>query len=321
MKKRTLLISILLLITLTTVSTLSAYADCRGCCSNHGGVDCIGGDTKCRDGSPLSQKCKAKDCNKCGSVSSTPAPVPIPSEIKKSVLVSPPTVSPGSYRCNGHVAYGIPGPEDQLLCRESYTVGYDYDKKSPTWVAYRLTPDSVNQRYKRSNKFKTDTEIPVQYRSKLSDYKGSGYDRGHMAASATVDSSYNAMMESFLLSNMTPQLPGLNRQGWRYLEQYIREWTNERGELYIVTGAIFIGEHSVIGNGVHVPTHFYKIVFDPAGLDAIAFLVPHRAISKGELPGFIVSVDEVEQLTGLDFNSLLDDTVEDYIEDDVEAMW
>lgn len=189
-----------------------------------------------------------------------------------------------------------------------------------TWVAYRLTPGSVNKKFKRSNKFKADTEISVQYRSKLSDYKGSGYDRGHMAALATVDSSYNAMMESFLLSNMTPQLPDLNRQGWRYLEQNIREWTNERGELYVVTGVMFIGEHGIIGNGVHVPTHFYKIVFDPVGLDAIAFLVPHRAISKRELPGFIVSVDEVERRTGLDFNNLLDDTVEDDIEDDVEAM-
>lgn len=183
-----------------------------------------------------------------------------------------------------------------------------------------MTPGSVNKKFKRSNKFKADTEISVQYRSKLSDYKGSGYDRGHMAALATVDSSYNAMMESFLLSNMTPQLPDLNRQGWRYLEQNIREWTNERGELYVVTGVMFIGEHGIIGNGVHVPTHFYKIVFDPVGLDAIAFLVPHRAISKRELPGFIVSVDEVERRTGLDFNNLLDDTVEDDIEDDVEAM-
>lgn len=77
----------------------------------------------------------------------------------------------------------------------------------------------------------------------------------------------------------------------------------------------------IIGNGVHVPTHYYKIVFDSAGLDAIAFLVPHRAISKGDLPGFIVSVDEVERLTGLDFNSLLDDAVEDGMEDDVEGMW
>jgi len=311
MKKLALLISILLIISLLTSP---AYADCRGCCSGHGGVDCIDGVTKCRDGSPLSQKCIAKDCNKCGTVSSTPATVS--TETKKSI-----TVSPGSYQCNGHVAYGIPGPEDQLLCREGYTVGYDYDRKVPTWVAYHLTPDSVNKKFKRSNKFKPDTEIPVQYRSTLSDYKGSGYDRGHMAASATVDSSYNAMTESFLLSNMTPQLPGLNRQGWRYLEQYIREWTNERGELYVVTGALFVGSNSIIGNGVHVPTHFYKIVFDPAGLDAIAFLVPHRPISKSELLGFIVSVDEVERVAGLDFNSLLDDALEDDIENDIEKMW
>jgi len=142
-----------------------------------------------------------------------------------------------------------------------------------------------------------------------------------MAASATVDSSYNAMMETFLLSNMTPQLPGLNRQGWRYLEQYIREWVNERGELYVVTGALFEGNYTVIGNDVHVPTHFYKVVFDSINMDAIAFIVPHREISKGELPGFIVSVDEVETAAGLDFNRMLDDTVENDIEDDLESMW
>jgi len=91
------------------------------------------------------------------------------------------------------------------------------------------------------------------------------------------------MIESFLLSNMTPQLPGLNRQGWRYLESYIREWTNERGKLYVVTGVLFEGNHGIIGNGVHLPSHFYKIVYDSVGVDAIAFLVPHRAISKSDL--------------------------------------
>ncbi len=96
---------------------------------------------------------------------------------------------------------------------------------------------------------------------------------------------------------------------------------NERGKLYVVTGALFNGDHSVIGNGVHVPTHFYKVVFDSVGLDAIAFLVPHKKIGKSDLSGFIVSVDTVERLTGLDFNNLLDDAVEDDIEDDVERMW
>lgn len=88
-----------------------------------------------------------------------------------------------------------------------------------------------------------------------------------------------------------------------------------------VTGALFVGTHTIIGNGVHVPTHFYKVVYDPVNQDAIAFLVPHRAISKKELPAFIVSVDEVERRSGFDFNNLLDDLVEDDIEDDVERMW
>ena len=86
----------------------------------------------------------------------------------------------------------------------NYAVGYDYDRKVPSWIAYRLTPDSVNKRFERSNKFKEDPEIPVQYRSILSDYKGSGYDRGHMAASATVDFTFEAMMGSFLLTNIAP---------------------------------------------------------------------------------------------------------------------
>ena len=77
----------------------------------------------------------------------------------------------------------------------------------------------------------------------------------------------------------------------------------------------------MVGNGVHVPTHFYKVVFDSVSMDAIAFIVPHRGVSKGDLPGFIVSVDEVELKTGFDFNSLLDDVVKDDIEDDVESMW
>ncbi len=70
-----------------------------------------------------------------------------------------------------------------------------------------------------------------------------------------------------------------------------------------------------------MPTHFYKVVYDQINQDAIAFLVPHRKISKSDLPAFIVSVDDVEMWTGFDFNNLLDDLVEDDMEDDVEGMW
>jgi endonuclease G, mitochondrial len=74
-----------------------------------------------------------------------------------------------------------------------------------------------------------------------------------MAASATVDFSYKSMMESFLLTNMAPQLPSLNRQGWKHLESYIRDLTNKRGKLYVVTGVIYSGAHGPLGK---MESHF-----------------------------------------------------------------
>jgi len=161
----------------------------------------------------------------------------------------------------------------------------------------------------------------VAYRSNLADYKGSGYDRGHMAPAATVDFSKSSMQESFLLTNMTPQLPGLNRQGWRYLEAYVREWAEDRDDLYVVTGALFEGEVVTIGDRVSVASGFYKIVYDPSSSDGIAFLVPHRDIKKAEIPGFIVSIDQIEEMTGFDFISAVPDELEADIEDDIELMW
>jgi len=142
-----------------------------------------------------------------------------------------------------------------------------------------------------------------------------------MAPAATVDFSEISMQESFLLTNMAPQLPGLNRQGWRYLEAYVREWAADRGDLYVVTGSLFDGEIKIIGNNVNIPSSFFKVIFDPKEQEGIAFIVPHRNISKAEIPDFIVSIDEVENRTGLDFLALLPDTLEDDIEDDIEAMW
>lgn len=350
--KKALLTVIIPLLAVLFYTIPIAFADCTGCCAKHGGVVCVKGITKCKDGTSLSPKCKAKGCNKCSpsskdfkrKLSSRAKPKQQrESAIEKCVCddkiiytdsgcpceqqeIDEESYQPGddssyNFRCNGHVAFGIPGPEEQLLCRQGYAVGYDYETKVPRWVAYRLTPDSVNKRFERSDRFKEDTEIPAIYRATLLDYKGSGYDRGHMAAAATVDFSHEAMQESFLMSNMAPQLPGFNRQGWRELEEEIREWVNERGELYVVTGCMYEGAHPIIGNGVHVPTHFFKMIYDSQRQDAIAFLVPHRKISREDLPGFIVSVDELEQKTGLDFNRLLEDAIENDIEDEVERMW
>ncbi|EPR5514035.1 DNA/RNA non-specific endonuclease, partial [Vibrio vulnificus] len=163
--------------------------------------------------------------------------------------------------------------------------------------------------------------LPDYARSTLADYSNSGYDRGHLAPSAAMDFSQQSMQQSFLMSNMSPQLPGFNRVGWRLLEEHVRDLANEYNELYVVTGPIYQGGENAIGNGVVIPSAFFKVIFDPAFNDAIAFVVPHRDVSGSELANFITTIDEVERLTQLDFFSAVDDSTEASMEAQVWEMW
>lgn len=225
--------------------------------------------------------------------------------------------------CGQHLDKGIPSTNsDQFLCRDGYAVGYNYDTKNADWVAYHITAESVNITNKRSNSFKEDTEMPDYARSTLADYKGSGYDRGHLAPSATMDFTRESMKQSFLMSNMSPQLPGFNRVGWRVLEEHVRDLANEYNELYVVTGPIYEGNEGTIGNGVVIPSAFYKVILDPSFDEAIAFIVPHRDVSSSELANFITTIDEVERQTGLDFFAQTPDSIEDNMESvKWEEMW
>ncbi|HDM8138913.1 TPA: DNA/RNA non-specific endonuclease [Vibrio harveyi] len=225
--------------------------------------------------------------------------------------------------CGQHLDKGMPSTNsDQFLCRDGYAVGYNYDTKNADWVAYHITAESVNITNKRSNSFKEDTEMPDYARSTLADYKGSGYDRGHLAPSATMDFTRESMKQSFLMSNMSPQLPGFNRVGWRVLEEHVRDLANEYNELYVVTGPIYQGNEETIGNGVVIPSAFYKVILDPSFDEAIAFIVPHRDVSSSELANFITTVDEVERQTGLDFFAQTPDSIEDNMESvKWEEMW
>lgn len=225
--------------------------------------------------------------------------------------------------CGQHLDKGMPSTNsDQFLCRDGYAVGYNYDTKNADWVAYHVTAESVNITNKRSNSFKEDTEMPDYARSTLADYRGSGYDRGHLAPSATMDFTRESMKQSFLMSNMSPQLPGFNRVGWRVLEEHVRALANEYNELYVVTGPIYEGNEGTIGNGVVIPSAFYKVILDPSFDEAIAFIVPHRDVSSSELANFITTIDEVERQTGLDFFAQTPDSIEDNMESvKWEEMW
>ena len=125
-------------------------------------------------------------------------------------LTTFPTLAAG-FQCKDHVTLGVPGQSSQLLCREGYAAGYNYDTKVSDWVSYRMTAASAQGQVPRKDAFAEDKEVPVQYRATLADYKGSGFDRGHQAPAADMRTSATTMKQSFLLTNMTPQLPALNQ--------------------------------------------------------------------------------------------------------------
>ena len=221
-----------------------------------------------------------------------------------------------------HLAVGKPVAIYERV-REGYALAYDARVKIPIWVQYYVTREDLAGTSVRSNDFRPDTSIPRGSRSELSDYRGSGYDRGHMAPAADMKRSDEVMSESFFLSNMSPQVgQGYNRGIWRVLETAVRDWINQRGSLTLITGPIFTINQSrvnygVIGsNNVAVPNSFYKIVVDHSSddVEVLAFIMPNENLSGRELREFLVSVDEIEGLTGLDFLSNLPDDIERTVE-------
>ena len=220
--------------------------------------------------------------------------------------------------CSEYTRMGIPGHGGVLLCRQGYLLSESLENKTPYWVIEHLTAEkaqaNVVQRY---NKFQADPNLEKGKRAELSDYKNSGYDRGHMAPSADMKWDKDAMIECFYLSNMAPQVgKGMNRGIWARLEGDVRNWAISRGELFVFTGPIYQGvDKKTIGTTeVAVPTHFYKIIYDPNKGEAIAFIMPNAPLSTSDIPKYITTIREVEEETGLDFLSALDEQKQDDIE-------
>jgi endonuclease G, mitochondrial len=211
--------------------------------------------------------------------------------------------------CPEFTVYGVPGEAGDLLCRKGYLLSHDPTRKTPIWVAEHLTREKAQKKVAgRSDDFRPDSELEPGRRAELSDYRGSGYDRGHMAPAADLAWDEQAMSESFYLSNMVPQVGvGMNRGIWAELEKKVRNWALQRGELYVYSGPIYgKGEVKTIGrNKVAVPAMLYKIVLDPRQHEAIALIMPNRSLSVEDLPRYLVSVREVEQETGLHFFSTM----------------
>ncbi len=144
--------------------------------------------------------------------------------------------------------------------------------------------------------------LPEVYRSKLSDYRGSGYDRGHMAPAADFRYSAEAMSSSFLLSNMVPQYHNANAGVWSAIESFAREKAGSLGRVTVISGPIVSINGETIGNGVCVPTHTFKVIIEPSG-QTTAFVVPNTKDASAQPPyTYEVPVSEVEQLSHIPFN-------------------
>jgi endonuclease G, mitochondrial len=210
--------------------------------------------------------------------------------------------------CREFTVYGVPRLAGDLLCRKGYLLSHDPARKTPVWVVEHLTRGKAKGTVKRSNDFQADADLDPGKRAELADYRGSGYDRGHMAPAADMAWDDQAMSESFYLSNMVPQAGvGMNRGIWAELEKKVRDWALERGELYVYSGPIYDGsEAKTIGsNHVAVPGFLFKVVLDPKLKEAIAVIMPNRKLRTEDMQNYLVSVREVEKQTGLHFFTAL----------------
>ena len=207
-------------------------------------------------------------------------------------------------------------PADCIIRHQNYTLSYSEEHEQAEWVAYELTRNEILGQFPRQDAFRSDPLVETGSAA-LDDYRKSGFDRGHLAPAADMKFDAVAMRESFLLSNMSPQDPRFNRGIWKRLEAVVRQFAYDAGAVHVVTGPVLTesGYRRIGINQVSVPEYFYKVVLDftEPELKAIGFVLPNTG-SEAPLEVFARSVDEVEDLTGLDFFAELPDHLESALE-------
>jgi len=213
--------------------------------------------------------------------------------------------------CNVQAPYGFPKASrgelmnnSQAICRHAYVTLHDNVAKIPVWVSYTLQPQNALGCVPRSNGFMADNSLPKGKRAELADYAKSGYDIGHVAPNGDMSFDDRAEKESFLLTNMYPQLPGLNRGIWKLLETATRGWAVQRGHPIVVyVGAIYgPGDKTIGASQVVVPRMFYKIVTDTVTGEVMAFAFKHEGGQGNDLVKVRASLDAIEKASGVAFS-------------------
>ena len=228
-----------------------------------------------------------------------------------------------------HLPWGTPAPKgevsnEMLLIQRDYVIDYDGDLLVPMWTAHRLEGKRLGKS-DRVNCFRPDPRVNAPAASLKSDYAEPVFDQGHLTPNSDMSIGLNPVINSFVLTNMTPQFCQFNRGVWQIFESIVRLWAKEKGTVYVITGSVFdrdsdgkrdadaAAKRMTSNNGktrVAIPSHFYKILVhqDVDGtVEALAVMLPHDqtdvngAEAVSYLEKHIRSIDEVEAVTGLTF--------------------
>jgi endonuclease G len=205
----------------------------------------------------------------------------------------------------------------QIIKHNNYTLSYVEYHEQAEWVAYELKKSDLNY---NNNDFKRpyfieDPKVKTGS-ADWKNYRRSGYDRGHLCPAGDRKFSRTAFNETFYTSNISPQLNDFNEGIWNKLEQKTRYWASKYNGLYVVTGGVLSKNLETIGyEDVSIPDYFYKILVDKENgkYKMIGFLLPHEDSNK-PLYEFVVPVDKIEQMTGINFFPAIEDNIENKLE-------
>ncbi|HEX2686120.1 MAG TPA: DNA/RNA non-specific endonuclease [Kofleriaceae bacterium] len=239
-----------------------------------------------------------------------------------------------------HTTLGIPAPASTsntnafLSVKSEYVLSYNGSRKVPNWVSWELNSSYLGSTPRQDDFRPDDTFPPSVPQASLADYSGSGYDRGHMCPSADRTLTVTANSQTFYLTNMVPQAANNNQGPWASLENDCRALVQAGKELFIISGGTFSASSNTVGSGVVVPDETFKVIVvldavgqGPSNVTAntrvIGVLMPNEntQISKSaDWHNFRVSVDSIETLTGDDFLSDVDPTVQAVVEARVDNL-
>ncbi|MUU79582.1 DNA/RNA non-specific endonuclease [Winogradskyella endarachnes] len=204
---------------------------------------------------------------------------------------------------------------NQIVHHQNYSLSYSEEHEQAEWVAYELKASHLSTTNHKRPYFEIDNAVKTGA-AHWRNYKKSGYDKGHLCPAGDRRFTKAAHDETFLTSNITPQEHKFNAGVWNRLEQKVRYWAKINNGVFVVTGGVLSGKMKTIGSeDVSVPNQFYKVILDNTNgkIKMLAFLMDHED-SNLPLYKFVVPVDKVEALSGIDFFPELEDSIEDKLE-------